>query len=92
MKNPIFRISNKKNKKYDVYFNDKWISFGDSRYEHYKTSNMIPQNLHIYPEHHDKERRYKYRVRASKIVNRDGQLTYNDKNYGNYWAYHCLWP
>ena len=89
---PIFRISNTKNKKYDVYYNNKWISFGDKRYEHYKTSNEIPKNLHIYPEHHDEERRAQYRARASKIVNNEGQLTYKDKNYANYWAYHLLWP
>jgi hypothetical protein len=88
---PIFRISTKKNKKYDVYYNNKWISFGQLPYEHYKTSNKIPQELHIYEEHHDKERRNNYRKRASKITNKEGKYTYKNKNSPNYWSYFYLW-
>jgi len=85
------RISTRKNKKYDVYYNNRWISFGDNRYEHYKTSKLIPTSLRIYPEHLDKQRRANYRRRASKIVNKYGKLTYKDKNSSNYWAYKLLW-
>jgi hypothetical protein len=86
-----FRISTHKNKKYDVYYNGRWIPYGSTLYEHYKTSDIIPIELHIYKEHHDKERRRLYRSRASKIVNKYGELTYKDKNSPNYWAYHTLW-
>lgn len=86
-----FRISTRKNKKYDVYYNGKWISFGDNRYEHYKTSSKIPQELHIYPEHFDLARRYNYRNRAKNIINNSGEYTYLNKNYPNYWAFHYLW-
>ena len=86
-----FRLSKSKNKKYDVYYDGKWISFGDSRYEHYKTSNIIPNELHIYKEHNDKNRRQLYRNRASKIKNKYGELTFNNPRYPNFWAFHLLW-
>ncbi len=85
------RLSSRKDKKYDVYYNGKWIPFGQKGYEHYKTSSIIPSELHIYPEHGDKERRKSYRQRASKITDRNGNLTYLNKNSPNYWAYHLLW-
>ena len=85
------RLSTRKNKKYDVYYNGKWISFGDKRYEHYKTSELIPESLHIYREHRDPERRSNYRTRAKGILNKYGELTYKDKNSPNYCAYHLLW-
>ena len=47
MNYPI-RLSTKKNKKYDIYYNDHWISFGQKGYEHYKTANLIPQELHAF--------------------------------------------
>jgi hypothetical protein len=88
-----FRISHTKNKKYDVYLQDleKWLPFGDKRYEHYKTSDKIPKDLHIYPEHKDEKRRASYRSRASKITDKDGKLTYQDPHTANYYAYHLLW-
>jgi hypothetical protein len=85
------RLSTRKNKKYDVYYNGRWISFGDKRYEHYKTSDLIPELLHVYNEHRDPERRRAYRTRAKGILNKYGELTYKDKNSSNYWAYHLLW-
>ena len=66
------------NKKYAVLYNDKWIHFGDNRYEDYTT-------------HKDPERRQNYKSRASKITNKYGELTYKNKNYANFWAYHLLW-
>jgi hypothetical protein len=85
------RLSTRKNKKYDIFYNGRWIPFGDSRYEHYMTNPLIPPNMRIYPEHRDLKRRDEYRKRASKIRDRDGNLTYLDKNSPNYWAYHLLW-
>ena len=55
------------------------------------TSRLIPKTLIIYHEHYDKQRRNNYRRRASKIVDKYGNLTYKDKNSPNYWAYHLLW-
>jgi hypothetical protein len=87
----LFRISHKKNKKFDVFYNGKWIPFGDKRYEHFRTSNEIPNNLHIYSEHYDILRRESYRKRASKIKDKDGNYTYLNKNSPNYWSYNYLW-
>lgn len=84
-------LSEKKFKKYKIFVNGKWIHFGDKRYEHYATSDKIPAKLHIYPEHNDEYRRWKYLQRAIKITDRYGNLTYLDKNSPNYWAFHLLW-
>jgi phage anti-repressor protein len=65
-------------KKYAVWYRDRWIHFGDVRYEDYTT-------------HGDDDRRDRYRKRASKIKNRYGEYTYRNKNYPNFWAYHLLW-
>ena len=86
------RLSNKKNKKYDALTpNGKWVSFGDKRYSHYKTSNLIPQNLHIFNEHNDLKRRESYLKRALNIKNKKGQYTWNNPNYPNFYAVHLLW-
>ena len=47
------------NKKYAVYYNDRWIHFGDIRYDDFTT-------------HKDPDRRRNYRSRASKITNKYG--------------------
>lgn len=82
-----FRLSRKKNKKYDVKYKGKLISFGDKRYQHY--FDKIGQYSHL--NHEDKERRRLYRLRASKITDKYGNLTYLNKFSPNYWAYNYLW-
>lgn len=73
-----FGISNVGYKKYYVIYNGHKIHFGDKRYQDYTT-------------HNDDNRRFRYRARASKIKNKRGEYTYNNKNYPNYWSYHLLW-
>lgn len=68
----------RENKKYAVCYNNKWIHFGDNRYQDYTN-------------HKDKNRRDSYRKRASGIVNQYGEYTYKNKNSPNFWAYHLLW-
>ena len=58
--------------------NNKKIHFGNCNYEDF----LI---------HKDNSRRQNYRKRASSITDKDGKLTYNDKNSPNFWAYHLLW-
>ena len=71
--------SDRKNKKYVVTLkNGKKIHFGDDRYEDFTT-------------HKDTERRSRYRKRASAIREKNGNLTYNNKNSANFWSYHLLW-
>ena len=49
----IFR-STRKNKKYMVKYNDKWIHFGDTRYEHFR--DKTPLKLFSYLDHNDDKR------------------------------------
>jgi hypothetical protein len=65
-------------KKFAVLYKGRYIHFGDNRYEDYTI-------------HKDKERRQRYRARASKITNKHGQQTYKLKTTPNFWAYHVLW-
>ena len=71
--------SNRKNNKYVVTLkNGNKIHFGDNRYEDFTM-------------HRDMDRRARYRSRASKIRDKNGDLTYKNKNSANFWSYHLLW-
>tara|TARA_R110001606_G_scaffold90692_5_gene202584 strand:- start:4031 stop:4294 length:264 start_codon:yes stop_codon:yes gene_type:complete len=74
--------SKAKNKKFSVYVmkegKKKLINFGDSRYEDFT-------------QHKDPERRRRYLIRAKKITNKNGELTWKIKNTPNYWSVHYLW-
>ena len=72
------KVSNVGKKKYAVLYKGKWIHFGHIDYEDFT-------------QHHDPERRKRYRKRASKIINKEGQFTYRIKTTPNFWAYHVLW-
>ena len=59
----IIKPSTRKNKKYDVFKKDKYItSFGDTRYEHY--FDKVGYYSHL--DHNDKERRKQYYQRHNK--------------------------
>lgn len=73
--------STKKNKKYDVYLDDKYLlSFGDIRYQQYKDRLGYYSKLN----HNDPERRdlYKTRHHHDHI---------NDPNYPGFWSWWFLW-
>ena len=73
------QYSQRSNKKYVVTLkNGDQIHFGHPDYEDF----LI---------HKDKVRRLRYRKRASKIRDENGNLTYKDKNSPNYWSYNLLW-
>ena len=57
----------------------KKVHFGSSKYEDYLT-------------HKDKDRRDIYLARATKIKNKQGELTYNNPESANFWSVHLLWP
>ena len=57
----------------------KKVHLGSSKYEDYLT-------------HKDKDRRDKYLARATKIKNKQGELTYNNPESANFWSVHLLWP
>jgi len=44
-----------------------------------------------FTQHKDPKRRESYLKRAKGIKNKEGQLTYKDKNTKNYWAIKDLW-
>lgn len=73
-----FGKSERKNKKYYVIYDNKIIHFGHSGYDDYTT-------------HHDKERRYNYRKRASGIKDKNGNLVYKNKYSPGFWSYNILW-
>ena len=71
--------SSRKNNKYMVKLpGGKKVHFGSPKYEDYTV-------------HKDKERRDKYRARATKIKNKKGELTYTNPESSNYWSVHLLW-
>ena len=81
--------STRKNKKYMVNYNNKWIHFGDIFYEQYRDS--TPLELYKDQNHYDKKRRDAYRKRATHIKDKNGDLTFNNKNSANYWSIKFLW-
>lgn len=83
-----FLKSTRKNKKYMIFYNNKWIHFGDIRYEHYK--DRTPLKLYSYLDHNDKQRRKNYLQRSMGIKSK-GNLTYNDPNSPNYYSIKYLW-
>ena len=75
--------SKAKNKKFSVYVKSKSggikiIHFGDSRYQDFR-------------QHKDEKRRTSYLKRAKGIRDKNGNLTWKDKNTPNYWSIRYLW-
>ena len=72
--------STRKNNKYMATLpGGKKVHFGSPKYPDYTI-------------HKDKDRRDKYLSRATKIKNKQGELTYNNPESSNYWSVHLLWP
>ena len=44
-----------------------------------------------FTQHRDEKRRQSYLKRAKGIKNKEGKLTWKDKNTKNYWAIKTLW-
>lgn len=76
-------------KKYMAFYNNKWIHFGDLNYQHFRDS--TPLKLYSFLDHNDEKRRKSYLARAMGIKDKQGNLTYNNKNSSNYWSVHFLW-
>ena len=72
--------STRKNNKYMVTLQSgKKVHFGSKKYSDY----LI---------HKNKDRRDKYLARATKIKNKQGELTYNNPESSNFWSVHLLCP
>ena len=83
--------SSAKGKKYSVYVmkNDKkrLIHFGDANMQQYFDKLGHYKNLN----HNDKERRRRYLARAKGIKDKNGNLTWRNKNSANYYSVKYLW-
>ena len=85
----FFRVSHTKGKKYDAFHNNKWIPFGDSRYQHYYDSTGLYHWSHL--DHLDNKRRINYRKRHSKILTKYNNPAYLDPDQPAYWSWNYLW-
>ena len=71
--------SSRKNNKYMVILpSGKKVHFGSPKYEDFTL-------------HKNKDRRDKYLARATKIKNKNGELTYKNPESSNYWSVNLLW-
>jgi hypothetical protein len=72
-----------------VFYNNKWIHFGDLRYQQFKDQTTLKIYSHL--DHNDAKRRHNYLRRAKGIKNKNGDLTYLNKNSSNYYSVKYLW-
>jgi hypothetical protein len=72
-----FGISNRKNKRFYVIYNNKPIHFGSN------TNNT-------FIDHHDEKIRKAWKARHSKIL-KDGKPAYKNKTSAEFWSYNILW-
>jgi len=87
---PKFEKSTRKGKKYSVITpSGKKIHFGASGMEQYKDSTGLGLYSHL--DHGDKERRKRYLARAKGIKDKNGNLTWNNKESPNYYSVKYLW-
>ena len=84
-----FKRSTRKNKKYMVSYNNNWIHFGDTRYGQFK--DKTPLKLYSHLNHNDVKRRMNYLQRSKGIKDKNGNLTYLNKNSPNYYSVKYLW-
>ena len=78
----VIKISTRKNKKYDVYQNEKYVcSFGQKGYQQYHDKFGYYSDL----DHHDPQRRKAYKARFKKLIDK------NDDKKPTYWSNKFLW-
>lgn len=83
-------ISTRKNKKYmSVTPLGRIVHWGDRSMQHY--IDKTPLQYYKKLNHYDKERRRRYLARAKGIKDKDGKLTWNNKESANYYSIHYLW-
>lgn len=83
----VYYKSDKPNKKLMVNINNRWIYFGDTKYEHYfDRTQMLNKNYN----HLDPKRRLAYLTRSTKIKDGTG-LSVNNPESANYHSVRVLW-
>ena len=73
-----FGLSNRKNKRFYVIYNNKYIHFG-------------LKNGSTYIDHGDPIKRINYKKRHSKIIDKQGIPFYTQKTSPAFWSYYVLW-
>ena len=73
------KISNNKNKRFQILVNGKTINFG-----------LYPFKNGTYIDHHDDKLRAAYRARHSKIL-KDGKPAYLNPESPSYYSWNLLW-
>jgi hypothetical protein len=90
---PLYKpfVSKNPKKKYSVYVmkngSKKLIHFGDRSMEQYKDK----LGHYSSKNHLDPKRRKSYLARAKGIRDKNGNLTWKDKNSANYYSIKYLW-
>ena len=67
----------------------KWVHFGNKNFQQFKDSTGL--GLYSKYDHGDKERRKRYLARAKGIKDKQGNLTWKDKESSNYYSIRFLW-
>jgi hypothetical protein len=86
---PKFKKSTRKNNKYMVDYGGTWIHFGNKNYQQFKDRTGLGLYSHL--DHGDEKRRKSYLARAKGIKNKNGNLTWNNPQYANYYSVRYLW-
>jgi len=83
-----YQLSDRKNKKLKAFVNGRWIHFGDNRYTNFiDVTGLLDKSYN----NNDLYRRLNYLKRASKIRDKNGNITMNDINSPNFHSIRILW-
>jgi hypothetical protein len=77
-----FGLSNRKDKRFYVVYDNKIINFGSKNAMTYIDYSPSPERELL---------RKNWRARHSKIKNKEGQYVYRLKTSADYWAWNLLW-
>jgi hypothetical protein len=68
-----------------------WVYVRADNARGYKKIGFGHKDYRDFTQHGDPVRRKAYLARAKGITNKQGRLTWKDKNTANYWSVHYLW-
>jgi hypothetical protein len=68
-----------------------WVYVSDDSKKGYKKIGFGDKNYEDFTQHKDEKRRKSYLARAKGIKNKQGELTWKDKNSANYYSVKYLW-
>ena len=71
--------------------NKMWVYVKSDTKKGFKKIGFGLKGMQDYTQHKDEKRRKSYLARARGIKNKQGELTYKNKNSANYWAIKTLW-